>query len=94
MTSSVCQEEYQEKHPTGESGSPYVLLCTNPQVPLLDGNSDQFAETFVFLTSEYSLQIPQELVVKFPMKGEHKIFKLETQLHNAAKKTAKKGPAL
>ena len=28
------------------------------------------------------------------MKGEHKIFKLESNLHNAAKKTAKKGPAL
>ena len=36
----------------------------------------------------------QELVVKFPMKGEHKIFKLESNLHNAAKKTAKKGPAV
>ena len=37
---------------------------------------------------------PQELVVKFPMKGQHKIYQLETKLHAAAKKTAKKGPAI
>ena len=41
-----------------------------------------------------TLSFIQELVVKFPMKGEHKIFKLESNLHNAAKKTAKKGPAV
>jgi len=58
------QEEYQEVHPTGESASPYVLVCTNPQ----------------------------ELVVKFPMSGQHKIFKLDPKIHGAAKKTAKKGP--
>ena len=62
----MLQEEYQESHPTRESSSPYVLLCTNPQ----------------------------ELVVKFPMKGEHKIYPLDTKLHAAAKKTAKKGPAI
>jgi len=66
VTDWLAQEEYRETHPTGESASPYVAVCTNPQ----------------------------ELVLKFPMKGEHKIFKLESGLHSAAKKTAKKGPAL
>ncbi|XP_077554908.1 activating signal cointegrator 1 [Haemaphysalis longicornis] len=37
---------------------------------------------FVFICEE-----PQELKVKFPMKGSHKIFKLESRLHEAAKKT-------
>jgi len=66
VTDWLAQEEYREAHLDGESQSPYVAICTNPQ----------------------------ELVVKFPMKGEHKIFKLESNLHNAAKKTAKKGPAV
>lgn len=37
---------------------------------------------FVFICEE-----PQELKMKFPMKGSHKIFKLESRLHEAAKKT-------
>merc|ERR1740123_1844310 len=66
VTDWLAQEEYRGTHPTGESASPYVPVCTNPQ----------------------------ELVLKFPMKGEHKIFKLDSSVHSAAKKTAKKGPAL
>jgi len=60
----LSQEEYQAAHPMGESASPYVFICSNPQ----------------------------ELVVKFPMSGKHKIYKLDSNLHNAAKKTAKKSP--
>ena len=41
------QEEYREMYPKGESSSPYVFVCTNPQ----------------------------ELLVKFPMQGQHKICK-------------------
>ena len=41
------QEEYRELYPQGESNSPYVFICTNPQ----------------------------ELLVKFPMQGQHKICK-------------------
>ena len=41
------QEEYREVYPEGESASPYVFVCTNPQ----------------------------ELLVKFPMQGQHKICK-------------------
>ena len=41
------QEEYRELYPKGESASPYVFICTNPQ----------------------------ELLVKFPMQGQHKICK-------------------
>ncbi|MBN3314068.1 TRIP4 protein, partial [Atractosteus spatula] len=48
----------------------------------------QFSDTceesgspFVFICSN-----PQELLVKFPMKGKHKIWKLDSQYHQAAKK--------
>ena len=41
------QEEYRDMYPKGESGSPYVFICSNPQ----------------------------ELLVKFPMQGQHKICK-------------------
>ncbi|KAK3743126.1 hypothetical protein RRG08_063984 [Elysia crispata] len=52
------QDEYREKYPEGESASPYVFICSNPQ----------------------------QLLVKFPMKGQHKIYRLEPQIHKAAKK--------
>lgn len=62
VTDVLGQEEYRTVHPTGESASPYVFVCSNPQ----------------------------ELVVKFPMSGKHKLFKLDSKIHGAAKKTAKK----
>ena len=62
MTECLAQEEYRELYPEGESGSPYVFICSNPQ----------------------------ELMIKFPMSGKHKLFKLENKLHMAAKKTIKK----
>ena len=43
----MAQEEYREKFPNGESGAPFVFICTNPQ----------------------------ELMIKFPMAGKHKICK-------------------
>ncbi|XP_062405736.1 activating signal cointegrator 1 [Sardina pilchardus] len=43
--------------------------------------SEESASPFVFICSN-----PQELIVKFPMKGKHKIWKLENQYHQAAKK--------
>lgn len=52
------QEEYRAKFPEGESDSPYVFVCENPQ----------------------------EMILKFPMKGEHKIYKLDSKIHQAAKK--------
>ena len=62
MTDCLSQEDYREQHPQGESSSPYVFICSNPQ----------------------------ELMIKFPMSGKHKMFKLESKLHAAAKKTVKK----
>ena len=44
------QEEYREIYPAGESSTPYVFVCMNPQ----------------------------ELLVKFPMQGQHKICKKNT----------------
>ncbi|KAM6979503.1 activating signal cointegrator 1 [Aplochiton taeniatus] len=45
------------------------------------GTSEESASPFVFICTN-----PQELVVKFPMKGKHKIWKLENQDHQGAKK--------
>ncbi|XP_067105193.1 activating signal cointegrator 1 isoform X1 [Osmerus mordax] len=42
---------------------------------------EESASPFVFICTN-----PQELVVKFPMKGKHKIWKLESQHHQGAKK--------
>jgi hypothetical protein len=33
---------------------------------------------------------PQELMIKFPMAGKHKIYKMDPNIHDAAKKSAKK----
>lgn len=58
----LAQEEYREKFPDGESTSPYVFICENPQ----------------------------ELMIKFPMQGKHKIYELDSKLHGAAMKSPKK----
>ncbi|KAM8877780.1 activating signal cointegrator 1 [Synchiropus picturatus] len=42
---------------------------------------EESASPFVFICTH-----PQELLVKFPMKGKHKIWKLESQYHQGAKK--------
>ncbi|XP_041796020.1 activating signal cointegrator 1 [Chelmon rostratus] len=42
---------------------------------------EESASPFVFICTN-----PQELVVKFPMKGKHKIWKLESHYHQGAKK--------
>ncbi|XP_054627276.1 activating signal cointegrator 1 isoform X2 [Dunckerocampus dactyliophorus] len=42
---------------------------------------EESASPFVFICSS-----PQELLVKFPMKGKHKIWKLESHYHQGAKK--------
>ncbi|XP_026463973.1 activating signal cointegrator 1 [Ctenocephalides felis] len=64
VTVSECfsQEEYQKIYPNGESESPYVFICTNPEA----------------------------LPIKFPIKGQHKIYKLDPKIHQAALKTIRK----
>jgi ribosomal protein S15P/S13E len=52
VTDCLPQEEYRKLYPDGESESPFVLICENPQ----------------------------ELPVKFPIKGQHKICKLNLNL--------------
>uniref|UniRef100_A0A3P8RZ78 Activating signal cointegrator 1 n=1 Tax=Amphiprion percula TaxID=161767 RepID=A0A3P8RZ78_AMPPE len=42
---------------------------------------EESASPFVFICTN-----PQELLVKFPMKGKHKIWKLESHIHQGAKK--------
>jgi len=58
------QEEYREVFPDGESNSPYVFVCENPQ----------------------------ELLIKFPMSGKHKLFQLDSKILKAAQQTIKKRP--
>lgn len=53
----LAQEDYKEEFPEGESESPYVFICENPQ----------------------------QLALKFPVKGQHKIWKLDPAIHKAAK---------
>ncbi|KAJ6623590.1 Activating signal cointegrator 1 [Pseudolycoriella hygida] len=53
------QEEYRKVHPTGESESPFVFICAEPQ----------------------------ELPIRFPVKGMHKIYKLDQNIHTAAVKS-------
>lgn len=55
------QEDYRKQFPEGESDSPYVFICENPQ----------------------------EMIIKFPIKGQHKIYKLDPKIHNAAMKSLK-----
>lgn len=59
VTDCLPQEEYRKVYPDGESESPFVFICDDPQ----------------------------ELPVRFPVKGEHKIYKLEQNIHSAANKT-------
>lgn len=55
VTDCLPQEEYRKIYPNGESESPFVFICEDPQ----------------------------ELPVRFPIKGEHKICKLRRQLMNS-----------
>jgi len=48
-------------------------------------NDGESSSPYVFI-----FKSPQELLSKFPMQGQHKIFKMDTNIHNAAKKSAKK----
>ena len=57
LVDCLAQEDYKEECQEGESESPYVFVCENPQ----------------------------QLAVKFPVKGQHKIWKLDPAIHKAAK---------
>ena len=57
LVDCLAQEDYKEEFLEGESESPYVFVCENPQ----------------------------QLAVKFPVKGQHKIWKLDPAIHKAAK---------
>ncbi|XP_014676538.1 PREDICTED: activating signal cointegrator 1-like [Priapulus caudatus] len=57
------QEQYRVQYKDGDSTSPYVFVCRNPQ----------------------------ELLFKFPIKGQHKIYKLESHIHKAATKCMNAG---
>ena len=57
LVDCLAQEDYREEFPEGESESPFVFVCENPQ----------------------------QLTVKFPIKGQHKIWKLDPAIHKAAK---------
>lgn len=76
--------QFPQEYPTGcLLGCVHMTDCLSQdqfreQYPQI---SEESASPFVFICSS-----PQELIVKFPMKGKHKIWKLESQYHQAAKK--------
>lgn len=81
----IPREFFPEHYPVG-----CLLGCVNvedvlPQeqyrVQFPDGESNS---PYVFVC-----EAPQELSIKFPIKGQHKIYKLEAQVHIAAKKSLK-----
>ncbi|XP_069812545.1 activating signal cointegrator 1 isoform X2 [Dendropsophus ebraccatus] len=53
---------------------------------------DQFKEQYPSLSQEsaspfvFICETPQELLIKFPMKGQHKIWRLDSKIHQGAKK--------
>ncbi|XP_057690298.1 activating signal cointegrator 1 [Corythoichthys intestinalis] len=75
---------FPSNYPTG-----CLLGCVNVTDCL---SQDQFREQFPSTCEESASPFvfictnPQELVVKFPMKGKHKIWKLESHYHQGAKK--------
>ena len=56
------------------------VFCFREKYP--DGES---ASPYVFVCRNH-----QELLVKYPMSGQHKIYKLDPQIHQAAKKSVKR----
>ncbi|XP_017334264.1 activating signal cointegrator 1 [Ictalurus punctatus] len=86
MYRQICKQDlhFPKDYPTG-----CLLGCVNmtdclsqeqfrEQYPHI---GDESASPFVFICTN-----PQELLVKFPMKGKHKIWKLESQIHQSAKR--------
>lgn len=74
---------FPDQYPTG-----CLLGCVNlvdclPQ----DVYREQYPFGECFSPYVYICEEPQELQVKFPMKGKHKIFKIDSRLHQASKKT-------
>ncbi|XP_029430275.1 activating signal cointegrator 1 isoform X2 [Rhinatrema bivittatum] len=76
--------EFPKDYPTGcLLGCVNVTDCTS-QEQFKDQYPDLCQESgspFVFICTH-----PQELIVKFPIKGKHKIWKLESKIHQGAKK--------
>ncbi|XP_029980505.1 activating signal cointegrator 1 isoform X2 [Sphaeramia orbicularis] len=78
------EPRFPKDYPTG-----CLLGCVNmidclPQEQFREQFPDtceESASPFIFICTN-----PQELLVKFPMKGKHKIWKLESQYHQAAKR--------
>ncbi|XP_077570030.1 activating signal cointegrator 1 [Stigmatopora nigra] len=86
MYSSIYKKElkFPSNYPTG-----CLLGCVNITDCL---SQDQFREQFPSMCEESASPFvfictnPQELLVKFPMKGKHKIWRLESHYHQGAKK--------
>ncbi|XP_060074241.1 activating signal cointegrator 1-like isoform X2 [Ylistrum balloti] len=82
---------YLLKNPRLEFPSHYPVGCLLGCVDVVDCLAqDQYREKFPDGESAspyvFICEVPQQLVVKFPIKGKHKIYKLESHIHQAAKK--------
>ncbi|KAG7468279.1 hypothetical protein MATL_G00141340 [Megalops atlanticus] len=82
------EPQFPTEYPTG-----CLLGCVNMTDCL---SQEQFREQYPEICEESSSPFvficshPQELLVKFPMKGRHKIWKLDSQHHQAARKSLMK----
>lgn len=74
--------KFPEEYPTGCLLGCIDLVDCVPQ----DEYREQFPFGECFSPYVFICDSPQELKIKFPMKGKHKIFKIDTKLHQAAMK--------
>eukprot|EP00112_Aurelia_sp_Birch-Aquarium-sp1_P004748 Seg154.6 transcript_id=Seg154.6/GoldUCD/mRNA.D3Y31 product="Activating signal cointegrator 1" protein_id=Seg154.6/GoldUCD/D3Y31 len=74
--------EFPENYPPGALlGCVDVVDCVNQEeYQKMDGDTTESGSEFVFVCEN-----PLELLIKVPVKGKHKIWKLETQIHRLAK---------
>ncbi|XP_064475016.1 activating signal cointegrator 1-like [Ornithodoros turicata] len=74
--------KFPEEYPTGCLLGCVDLVDCVPQ----DEYREQFPMGECFSPYVFICDSPQELKIKFPMKGKHKIFKIDTKLHQASTK--------
>ncbi|XP_069758917.1 activating signal cointegrator 1 isoform X2 [Narcine bancroftii] len=73
--------EFPKDYPTGcLLGCVDLIDCVSQEQYIEQFGDHESASPFVFVCTN-----PQELLVKFPMKGRHKIWKLDTKIHQGMK---------
>ena len=90
------QEEYRDMYPDGESNSPYVFVCTNPQELLVKfpmQGQHKICKYNNFISPPISIKITIFSNIFNYIKNVFVILfsdKMDSNIHNAARKSAKK----